>query len=274
MSVLLGKTIGFLGCGNMSIAIIKALIDSQTVRPEEVWASNRSSRKLDNAVEQFGIQRADSNDELLEKSDIVVISVKPQDLYEALEPICSQFEPDHIVISVAAGVQLAALQKILYKTSNLIRIMPNTPVRIQQGVIGVCTGPKADYLGPLVENIFKELGAVIRVEEGDGFEAITVGAGSGIGFVFELMLYWQEWLEEHGITGEVAKEMTVQTFLGAAHLASESKTITLEELQRKVVSKKGVTAAGLQSMRELEIERLLRYSFEKAVLRDRALGQG
>ena len=86
------------------------------------------------------------------------------------------------------------------------------------------------------------------------------------------MMYWQEWLEEHGFSSEEARKITVETFLGGALLASQQEETSIEDLQRQVVSKKGVTHAGLESMRELEVERALRYSFEKAVLRDRSLG--
>ena len=101
-----------------------------------------------------------------------------------------------------------------------------------------------------------------------------MSCGSGPGFIFEVMQYWQEWVEEHGFEPDVARKMVVQTFLGAAELAAKSADMPLHDLQARVVSKKGVTAAGLQSMRELEIERALRYSFEKAVLRDQELARG
>jgi pyrroline-5-carboxylate reductase len=91
-----------------------------------------------------------------------------------------------------------------------------------------------------------------------------------VGFVFELMIYWKEWLEEHGFAPELAQKMTVQTFLGASVLADGAGE-SLEDLQNRVTSKKGITAAGLDSLRELEVERLLRYSFEKAAIRDKEL---
>ena len=91
--------------------------------------------------------------------------------------------------------------------------------------------------------------------------------------MLELMEYWRDWIEEHGFDPETSRQMVVQTFLGAAMMAEKAGEQSLLDLQEKVVSKKGVTAAGLQSMRELEIERALRYSFEKAVLRDQELAR-
>lgn len=273
MEVLMGKKLGFLGCGNMAHVLMTSMVKSGTVDPKDIWASNRSPRKLENAVNTLGINKADSNDELLEKCDIIVISVKPQDYQDAIEPIASQFEEDHIIVSLAAGISLLALKKLFYKSSNLIRLMPNTPAKIGKGVLGIACAHTATHLRPLMESLFSAAGEIVHVEEGEPFEAVTVGAGSGVGFVFELMLYWQEWLEEHGLSPEEARLVTVQTFLGASELASASESMSLDELQRKVVSKKGVTAAGLDSMRELEVERAMRYSFEKAVLRDRELGK-
>ncbi len=121
--------------------------------------------------------------------------------------------------------------------------------------------------------MFAPLGICVKLDEGEPFEAFSVATSAGVGFIFELMLYWQEWLEERGISPELAQRMTVSTFQGTADLAALSWPQTLADLQAKVTSKKGITSAGLTSMRELEVERLLRYSFEKAALRDRELSQ-
>ena len=124
-----------------------------------------------------------------------------------------------------------------------------------------------------MDRMFKPLGLTVRLDEGEAYEAFTVATSAGVGFVFELMIYWQEWLEERGIDSELAQNMTVSTFLGAAELARQASPQSTGDLQAQVTSKKGVTSAGLLSMRELEVERGIRYSFEKAALRDRELVQ-
>src|SRR5262249_45914397 len=159
----------------------------------------------------------------------------------------------------------------LPQCNQIVRVMPNTPVRIQKGVVGYCLSKNDIGMERWVEHAFAPLGLVVKVDEGEPFQALTVTCGAGVGFVFELMIYWQEWLEERGIDPELAKKMTVQTFVGASLLAERSEGQSLVDLQHKVASKKGVTATGLDSMRELEIERALRYSFEKAALKDREL---
>lgn len=257
----------------MSQIIINTLLQSKTVTADQIGASNRSTGKLNRLSEGLGIRTYNTNEELIENSDVVILGVKPQDLTRALEPIASTFHSGHVVMSLAAGFPLRSLKKTIPEAGAIVRVMPNTAIQMNQGVIGYCMTAFSKDISHLVEDLFSPLGLVIPVEEGEPFEALTVAASSGVGFVFELMEYWQEWLEEHDFDPEIAKKMTVQTFLGAALLANRDPKLPLEELRSQIVSKKGVTAAGLDSMRELEVERALRYSFEKAVLRDRELGE-
>jgi pyrroline-5-carboxylate reductase len=266
--------VGFLGAGNMSHTLISALIEANVVPPEKVFVSNRSPGKLQRLQQQFGIQACQTNEELIETSDVVFLAIKPQDLFEALDPLQHLFNSptSQTYISLAAGVPIQALQRLMPKVTNLARAMPNTPGAIRRGVVGYVLAPGASGIQTTVERLLSPLGMVVPVDEGDELEALTVAAASGPGFIFELMQYWQEWLEEHGFDILTAERIVIETFLGTAELAAQSKS-SIMDLQERVVSKKGVTAAGLESMRELEIERALRISFEKASLRDRELGQ-
>ena len=267
------RKIGFIGLGNLGQAIVKALIESKTYEASQIFATNRSAGKLAKMKEQFGINGCNTNEELVEKCDTIVLAVKPQDLVQVLEPIASFFSREHLVVSLAAGFSIKTLQKLLPEVAGIVRVMPNTPATIRKAVVGYCLGPKASAYEAQVTEIFQPLGLLVPVPEGESFEALTVSCGSGTGFVLEFMEYWQEWLEEHNFEPKLAREMVVQTFLGAVMLAEKTPETSLVDLQDKVVSKKGVTFAGLQSMRELEIERALRYSFEKAVLKDQEIAR-
>lgn len=267
------KQIGFIGVGNMAQAMISAWLETKTVLPEKIRGTNRTPGKLKRLAEETGIQAVQTYEELIEKSEVIVLAVKPQDLVPALEPISSLFDSHHVVLSLAAGVDVARLRRLLPNVTQWGRIMPNTPVQVRQGVSGYFLAKEASHLKGTVENLLQPLGAVIGVEDEDKFAALAVACSAGVGFVLELMQYWQEWLEEHDFSSEEARQMTIKTFLGSAMLADEAPQMSIMDLQSKVVSKKGITAAGLASMRELEIERLLRYSFEKAALRDREIGE-
>jgi len=271
--VLRTQKIGFLGAGNLGQAMIRALLDSGMVSNTNIFVSNRTERKLQKVVDEFKVNPVSTNERLIDECDTVVIGVKPQDLYQAIEPIASSFHSDHVVISLSAGISLASLQKLIPNTKKILRVMPNTAAKVKKSVIGYSVAEAALPGLKWVETFLSTMGYVVRVNDDDQLEAITVGSSSGVGFVFELLIYWQEWLEERGIESVVAKKIAIQVFAGAAKLAEENENVSFEELQRKVASVKGVTAAGLDSMRELEIERALRISFEKAAMRDKELGQ-
>lgn len=267
--LLKSQKIGFLGAGNMTYTILKGLLDGKLMTPDKIYVSNRSPGKLIKLQTDLGINTVPTNEQLVESSDIVILAVKPQDLLTAIEPLRQSFQPHQIVISLAAGIRMNTLKKYLPQ-SRLIRMMPNTPALIGKGVIGyVCGGDT--YLDDLVSSLFSSLGVIVKVEDEDQLESLMIACSSGTGFVFELMSYWQDWLEEYGFSADEAKKMTKETFLGAAMLADKMPNFSFEELQNKVASKKGVTAAGLQSMRELEIDRALRISFEKAGIRSKEL---
>jgi len=266
------QKIGFLGAGNMAQAIMKGMLESGVATSDQILASNRTPGKLQKLTDQFKIQSIDTNESLVENSDIVILAVKPQDLLTAIEPIASSFNDDQIVISLAAGIKIETLEKYLPNV-RLVRMMPNTPSIIGRGVIGYLLNESDAALEAMMEDMCSPLGYTLKVEDEDQFEALMVSCSSGTGFVLEMMMYWQDWIIEHGFDEETAKRMTIETFMGASMMAAQTKDIPFEELQARVTSKKGVTAAGLQSMRELEIERALRISFEKAAMRSKEISR-
>lgn len=267
------RKFGFIGVGNMAQAIISAWIDSGIVPASSIFASNRTPGKLKKICEQFKIQSCATNEELIDQCQIVILAMKPQDMVGAMESISSSFTSEHIVISLAAGVTLSRLKRLLPEVKQWVRVMPNTPARIRRGVSGYCLPTGSFHLKPLMDRLLEPLGAVFPTEDEDHLTSLAIASSAGVGFVFELMQYWQEWLEEHDFSPDQAREITVKTFLGTALLADQNSATSILDLQARVTSKKGITAAGLDSMRELEIERLLRYSLEKSALRDREIAE-
>lgn len=265
--------IGFIGAGNMTNIITRRLFETNTVKPENVWVSNRSPGKLAKICEQWPIKIAKNNEEIVDHCQIIFLAIKPQDFVTAIEPLSSLFDKDQIVISLLAGVPLENLEKVL-PHSRIVRVMPNTPSSLGKGVVGYCLGDEEDSGAiSIVEELLAPLGYIVPLDEGDMYDALLVSCSSGTGFILELMAYWQDWIEERGFSADVARKMTVETFLGASALASNESHLSFEDLQQKVTSKKGITAAGLDSMRELEIERALRLSFEKSWMRNQELSR-
>ncbi len=264
--------IGFIGAGNMSQTMIKGLLESKLLRPEQILVANRTPGKLLKVTELFGVQTRDHNEQVVEECDVIILAMKPQDLPNAVDIFANHIEQHQTVVSLAAGINLKSLEKMI-PNGRLVRLMPNTPSVIGRGVIGYLTQDNDDdeIVADLIQDLFSNLGVLLRVDTEEKFDALMVSCSSGTGFVFEMMMYWQDWIQERGFSDEDSKKMTIETFLGASLLAAQSAGIDIEELQARVTSKKGVTAAGLNSMRELEIERALRVSFEKASLRSKEL---
>ncbi len=257
----------------MTTIITSRLFEDQKVKPENVWISNRTPGKLLKLKEHWNINIANTNEEVIEKCQIVFLAMKPQDFYSAIETVASHFTPEQVVVSLLAGVTMESLENVLPQ-SRLVRVMPNTPSALGKGVVGYSLNDEKDNgVQTIIEELLSPLGYVVPLEEGDMFDALLVSCSSGTGFILELMSYWQEWIEERGFSPEVARRMTVETFLGTSLLASKETNISFEELQQRVASKKGVTAAGLDAMRELEVERGLRLSFEKSWMRNQELSR-
>ncbi len=258
--------IGFIGAGNMTQSLIQGLVDTKTVKSSQIYASNRTPGKLNKLKEKFNINTFQLNEEIIQNCQIIILAVKPQDLAAALQGLSDQFTPEQIIISLAAGFNMDSLERLITE-GRIFRLMPNTPSLINRGVIGLLTRKNDEAATDMIKSLFGHLGMIVDTDTEDKFDALMVSCSSGTGFVYELMMYWQDWISERGFDDEQARQMTIETFAGASLLAAQSIGTELENLQQKVASKKGVTAAGLEAMREQEIERTLRISFEKASMR-------
>lgn len=263
--------IGFIGAGNMAQAIMSALIDSKIINSSQIYLSDINDKKLSRVCELFQANSQNSNEQLVDTCDIVFLAMKPQDMVDAIEPIAMSFRKEQVVFSIVTGVCIDKIKKFMPEVELIVRLMPNTPAKIRRGVIGYCFSKDSLLLENLTTKLLSSLGFLVPAAEGDNMQGLAVGCAAGTGFVFELMKYWQDWIEGYGFEEKVARKMTVETFLGAALLAEKESQFSINELQEQVTSKKGITSAGLDSMRENEIERQLRISFEKAVERDRQL---
>lgn len=264
--------LGLLGFGNMAQALLRGWMEKKVLEASAVYISNRSPGKTLRIQEEWPVHVCLTNEEVLDSADIVFVAVKPQDLDSALDPILPSIRSRQIIVSLAAGVSMRSLKKKSTE-ARWVKVAANTPSIIQKGVFGIYQESADQGVETLLNDLLAPLGKVYMCETEDEFEAVMVGCSAGTGFVYELMMYFQDWMEERGIDSPSARDAVVQTFLGASLLASHARQQSLEDLQNKVASKKGITEAGLHSMRELEIERLLRLSFEKASLRNQELAR-
>jgi len=262
------KKIGFIGSGNMTRSIIKGLKFNKDINLNNIFVCNRTSEKAKAMSESLGVEYAEHVDEILEICDILVISIKPQDLKTFLESYGKSFTEDQIVLSLCAGVKLQSLHEQLPQVKNIARLMPSTTCEFGKGVLGVFSDNE-EVASELAE-YFQSVGAVYAVDSEEFLDSIMISAASGVGFILEMMQIWSEWLEEEGFDRESSNEITKLSFAGVSAML-ENTDKDFSKLQSEVTSKKGVTLAGLEMMRSMGLDDALNKGFAAAHRRSKEM---
>jgi len=261
------KTIGFLGAGNLAEALVKGLLASGRVTPGQVIAGDRISERLVHMAETYEIKVYNKNYEVAENSDILFITVKPNDVAGVVRAIAPAIAGEKLIITAAAGITTKTVLENLKEGGHtgfvpVVRAMPNTPVIVSEGAIGICAGLGASENDlELARAVFEAVGKVIIVEDEGLLDAVTGLSGSGPAYVFLFMQALAEAGTKAGLDKKTSLALALQTTLGAAKLALESDK-GLDELIAMVSSPGGTTVEGLKRLRD----GCLGATVEKAVL--------
>ncbi len=259
--------IGFIGGGNMAEALIKGMT-AQGMK--DIFVSEpREGRRLD-LERSYGVKTTGSNREVATECDIVILAVKPQNIDSVLDEISDAVTDMKTVVSIAAGVTLSHLESKV-KTKKLIRVMPNTPALVQEGmsVISLCGcfhGEEVD----VVKSMLMSIGKVLTLPEGL-MNAVTALSGSGPAFV---ALFTEEMIEsgeKMGLSRRDASELAVQTLLGTARLLDTG--MSPEKLRNMVTSPGGTTEAGLKVFVERGLKGIVADALNAARKRADELGR-
>ncbi len=261
------KTIGFLGAGNLAEALIKGLLASKSVTAGQIIAGDRISERLVHMAETYEIKVYNKNYEVAENSDILFITVKPNDVPGVVRAVASALRGDKLIITAAAGVTTRTVLENLKEGGHtgfvpVVRAMPNTPVIVREGAIGICAGlgaTEADL--KLARMVFEAVGRVFVVDDEGLLDAVTGLSGSGPAYVFLFMQALADAGARAGLDKKTSLALALQTTLGAAKLALESDK-DLDELIKTVSSPGGTTVEGLKRLRDGG----LKGTVEKAVL--------
>lgn len=260
----MNQTIAFIGAGNMAEALIRGLLAGKVMRPEQIVAHDVRPERLEFLARQFSIRTAPS----VPVADILVLAVKPQQMSEVLKSSEFGVQGRSLLISVAAGVTTARIERELGGRPRVVRVMPNTPALVGAGAAALCKGAFAtDEDMVVAETILNAVGVSARVEE-SLMDAVTAVSGSGPAYVF----YVTEALIKAGVAAglsePLARKLAIQTVFGAAKLMVESGEAPAE-LRRKVTSPGGTTEAAVRVL----TERKLAESFAEAVQAARNRGR-
>ena len=237
---------GFVGAGKMATALIRGMIRDGTP-PESISASDPDPRVRASLVGETGVPTFDSNAEVIQHSDVVVLAVKPQVMAGVLAEIRPLITADHLVVSVAAGVTLATLSDGLGPGRRIARAMPNTPALVGEGAAAYCLGPVAkEGDDATVAGCLEAVGRSFRMPEGL-LDAVTGLSGSGPAFVYVMIEALADGGVRAGLPREIALALAAQTVLGAAKMVLETGEHP-GSLKDQVTSPAGTTIAGLHAL--------------------------
>lgn len=240
------ENIGFVGGGNMAEALIKGIIHSGVYKPANIFVCDIKADRLSYLSQQYGIRTVKENAILTECADIIVLSVKPQDMAEALDSIKGHIMQGTLLISIAAGIRTGKITDVLGDVA-IMRVMPNMPALISEGVSAMFATKKAEPMLAKAEKIFSAAGLVVTVNDETLLDAVTAVSGSGPAYYFLLMEAMIEAATKLGLTEDVSRKLVIQTAKGASLLAAASDKDGQPPavLRRKVTSPGGTTQAAL-----------------------------
>jgi pyrroline-5-carboxylate reductase len=268
--------IGFIGGGNMASCLVGGLLQ-RGHPPQNIWICDRHPEKRTQLTQTFGIQTTSDSQVLIEQTEIVVLAVKPQAMRAALTPLQAKVkEKLPLIISVAAGLQTHQLYQWLNttpETLTIIRAMPNTPSLIGEGMTGLFAPTPAPAVAcQLAEKILQCVGKTSWITNEALMDVVTALAGSGPAYFFYFLECLSEQAQKLGLPAEQAQEFSLQTGLGAIHMAQASQS-SVAALRQQVTSVGGTTAAGVEALQQGQLATIIGNALVAATERGRALSE-
>jgi pyrroline-5-carboxylate reductase len=268
----LEQRIGLIGAGQMATALARGFIKAGLTAADQILAADVDEPARQRFTQATAAQTTPDNAVVADQSDLIFLAVKPQQMAGVAAGLRDKIRPEQLVVSIAAGIRLASLAKWFGQELRIVRVMPNTPCLVGQGVCAYSLGQRATPEdGALVERLLASLGSVWQVEE-KLLDAVTGLAGSGPAFVYVMVEALGDAGVRMGLPRNMAAAMAAQTVRGAAEmvLATGEHTAVLKD---RVASPGGTTIAGLQALESGGIRATLMAAVEAATRRSIELGK-
>jgi len=264
-------TLGFIGCGKMASALIKGILQSGICPSGKVWASDCHFESAQKLALETGLHAVPSNVEVAAAADILVLCVKPQDVSQVLEEMRLALE-GKLVISIAAGVSIGALETAAGRGARIVRVMPNTPALVHKGASAYALGAgttreDASY----VELLFGSVGLTAEVKE-TLLDAVTGLSGSGPAYAFLMIEALADGGVLMGLPRDLALRLAAQTLAGAAEMVLRTGEHPAK-LRDAVASPGGTTIAGIEALEASGVRAGLIHAVRMAAERSQEMGR-
>jgi len=267
------KRIGFIGGGNMGEALISGLIMANSAKPENITCSDVRKDALQELNGKYGVNITTDNNEVVRNSDIIVYATKPQILASVLKETADALDQSKLVISIAAGVPLAAIASGVGKELRLIRVMPNICAFVKESATAIAAGDfvlEGDV--EMAKEIFDSVGISVFIKENVLMDAFTGLSGSGPAYMFLIIEAMADAGVKMGLSRKDSLLLSAQTMLGSAKMLLESKEHP-GQLKDRVTSPGGTSIAGIHTLEQGGLRTTIIDCVEVATKRSRELGE-
>ena len=273
MSSLIDRKLCFLGSGNMGEALVSGLVQSGSAKPENIICTDVREERLEELRGRYGVGTMSSNVEAVAASEVVIYAVKPQLMAEVLKETADQLDMSKVVISIAAGVPLRAIESLLHKELRLIRVMPNIAASVKESATALSAGKHARKEDvELAMAIFNSVGKAVFLRENYLMDAITGLSGSGPAYIFIIVDALADAGVKMGLSRKDAQFLAAQTVLGAAKMLIETREHP-GQLKDRVTSPGGTAIAGIHTLEKGGLRTTLINAVEAATQRSKELGE-
>ena len=267
------KKISIIGTGNMGEALVSGLVASGSCKPADMICTDIREDQLKSVKEKYAVITMTSNTEAVKAGEIVIYAVKPQIIASVFRETAAALDMSKLVISIAAGVPLAAIESCLNKKLRLIRVMPNIAAFVRESATVVAAGENATATDiKLAMAIFDSMGKSIFIKENVLMDAITGLSGSGPAYIFLIVEALADAGVKVGLSRQEALFLSTQTVLGAAKLLLETQEHP-GRLRDMVTSPGGTAIAGIHTLEKGGLRTTLINAVEVATNRSKELGE-
>lgn len=254
----------------MASALVRGMIGAGVASPGHIMASDPLAACREELTRATGVESTTSNRVVVERSDIVVLAIKPQSMSEALEELKPVVGTNHLIISIAAGVAIETMRQALGADRRIVRVMPNTPALLGEGASAFAMGPNTTQDDEaIVAALLESVGRAVRVPESQ-LDAVTGLSGSGPAFVYLMIEALSDGGVRAGLPRDVATTLAAQTVLGGARMVLETG-LHPGTLKDQVASPGGTTIAGLHALERAGVRGALIDAVEAAARRSAEL---
>lgn len=262
--------IGFIGGGAIAEAITSGILKAKLITSNNVFIAEHKAVRCEYLQEQYKVNASVDASGFMDKVDILFLAIKPQAACSAIESIYSITKDNTLIVSVVAGLTIQSLESY-FKNQPVIRVMPNTPVAVGEGMSAIVLGAKAaTEHGDLIEKIFNAIGKAVIVKE-NVMDAVTGLSGSGPGYGFVIIDALADAGVKVGLPRQTAIMLAAQTLLGTAKMVLDSGKHPAQ-LRDMVTSPGGTTIAGIHVLEKNALRSALIDAVEAATIKSKAMG--